>query len=129
MAGTLHTLLEAQALLPEARRRVAEVADLVGQLQRLAEQMREGTAPPHAADELASLEADVDTAFVWFEEHGVQVKSLEPALLDFPARAIRDGEPIDVLLCWRDDEDAIAYYHPPETGYISREPVAFLDDV
>lgn len=126
---TKHTLREAQELLPEARRRVGEITELVSQLQRLAGQMREGEAPSHAADDLASLEAAVDDAFLWFEEHAVQVKSLAPALLDFPARAIRDGEPIDVLLCWRDDEDTIAYYHPPETGYISREPVALLDDV
>lgn len=124
-----YTLREAQALLPEARHRAAEVAQLVAQLQELAGRVRDGTAPAGAADDLATLEAAVDAAFRWFEEHGVQVKSLAPTLLDFPARALRDGEAIDVLLCWRDDEDTIAYYHPPDTGYVSREPVALLDDV
>jgi hypothetical protein len=32
-----------------------------------------------------------------------------------------------VLLCWRDDEETLAYYHPLEGGYQGREPVAMLD--
>ncbi len=129
MNGPPYSLAEAQALLPEARRRVAEAAAAVRDLQDLLGDLRAGTGSPRAADRVAELEAAVETIFAWFERHGVQVKSLEPALLDFPARAIREGEPIEVLLCWRDDEDGIAYYHPPEGGYRMREPVALLDTV
>lgn len=129
MSGQLYTLEEAQALLPQARTRVTEVAALVADLQRLLAQLRSGTAPASAVEEAAALESAVDATFAWFDRHGVQIKSLAPALLDFRARAIRDGEPIEVLLCWRDDEDTIAYYHPPEGGYAGREPVAFLDRV
>ena len=129
MTGHRYTLDEAQALLPEARARIAEAAALVADLQRVLRQLRTGTAPAGTVEQATLLEADVDAAFGWFEDQGVQIKSLAPALLDFPARAIRDGEAVDVLLCWRDDEDAIAYYHPPEGGYAVREPVAFLDRV
>jgi hypothetical protein len=129
VTGHRYTLDEAQALLPAARTRIAEAAALVADLQRLLQQLRAGTAPASTIDQAAMLEAGVDVAFGWFEEQGVQVKSLSPALLDFPARAIRDGEAIDVLLCWRDDESAIAYYHSPEGGYGVREPVALLDRV
>jgi len=125
----LYSLEEAQALLPQARAKVTEAAALVADLQRLLMQLRAGTAPASTVDQAAMLEAGVDATFAWFEQHGVQIKSLTPALLDFPARAIRDGEVIEVLLCWRDDEDTIAYYHPPEGGYAVREPVAFLDRV
>ncbi|MFP4634710.1 MAG: DUF2203 domain-containing protein [Nitriliruptoraceae bacterium] len=129
MSGPLYTLEQAQALLPEARRQVERAAELVAELQRLGEQLRRGTAPEAAAADVAALQAAVEGTFHWFESQGVQIKSLEPALLDFPARAIRDGRPLEVLLCWRDDEQEIAYYHPPEGGYQLREPVAMLDEV
>jgi hypothetical protein len=124
-----YNLDDAQALLPEARRRVHELAAIVADLQRLVSQLRDGTAPAASADDAAALEDAVDASVAWFDQHAVQIKSLTPALLDFPATAIRDGEPIDVLLCWRDDEDTIAYYHPPESGYQGREPVAMLERV
>lgn len=129
MSGPLYTLEQAQALLPEARRQVERAAELVAELQRLGEQLRRGTAPEEAAADVASLEAAVEGTFHWFESQGVQIKSLAPALLDFPSRAIRDGRSLEVLLCWRDDEQEIAYYHPPEGGYPMREPVAMLDEV
>jgi hypothetical protein len=129
MSRHLYTLEEAQALLPQARTRITEAAALVADLQRLLMQLRTGTAPATTIDQAAMLEAGVEASFTWFEQHGIQIKSLAPALLDFPSRAIRDGEAIEVLLCWRDDEDTIAYYHPPEGGYAVREPVAFLDRV
>ncbi|GEM_PF-412180 len=124
-----YTLDEAQALLPEARQRIAEAADTLAQLRRLTQGLPGGDAPAGLADDVADLERRLEEQLRWFDERGIQVKGIAPALLDLPARAIRDGEPIDVLLCWRDDEDAIAYYHPPETGYRGREPVAMLDDV
>jgi hypothetical protein len=125
----LFDLAEAQALLPEARRRSADAAAVLERLEQLMDQLRLGTAPPGVVDEAAALEAAVDDALAWFEAKGVRVRSLSPPLLDFPARALRDGQELDVLLCWRGDEEAIAYYHPATTGYRTREPVAMLDRV
>jgi hypothetical protein len=34
-----------------------------------------------------------------------------------------------VLLCWREGEEALAWYHPEELGYLGRAPIAELDDV
>ena len=129
MTGQRYSLEQAQAVLPEARERAEQAGELVLELQRLVEQLRSGTAPIGATQQAASLEAEVEAIFGWFEARSVQVKSLAPILLDFPARAIRDGQAMDVLLCWRDDEQDIAYYHPPSGGYRSREPVAMLDQV
>lgn len=129
MSGHRYTLDEAQALLPEARTRIAEAAGQVAELHRLLLELRAGTSPANTLDRARTLEAGVDDAFGWFEERGVQIKSLSPALLDFPARAIRGGDALDVLLCWRDDEPTVAYYHPIDGGYGVREPVAFLDRV
>jgi hypothetical protein len=124
-----YTLAEGQALLPEARRRIAAAAETLTELRRLTQGPFGGNAPASLADDVVELEDRLEAQLRWFDERGIQVKGIAPALLDLPARAIRDGEPIDVLLCWRDDEDAIAFYHPPETGYQGREPVAMLDEV
>jgi hypothetical protein len=50
---------------------------------------------------------------------GVQIKSLEEGLLDFPAR--RGDE--DVLLCWKLGEDEIGYWHGLEEGFAGRKPL------
>ncbi len=123
------TYESAAALLPEARARIAEIADASARLQRLAMAIRAGDAADGDVPRAKALEAQIDADLGWFRERGVQVKGVAPALLDFPARASRDGESLVVLLCWREGEDALAWYHPVETGYIGRAPIAELDDV
>ncbi len=119
----------ASALLPEARRRIGEIAELSASLQQLAlairsEEVAEGDVPRAKA-----LEAQLDDELGWFREHGVIVKGVAPALLDFPARAVVDGERREVLLCWREGEEALAWYHSEELGYLGRAPIAELDEV
>lgn len=70
-----------------------------GELQQLAEQVAE------AVRELDAL--------------GVVVKDLDLGLLDFPG--LREGQ--EVELCWQVGEDAVAYWHPVETGYRGRKPI------
>jgi hypothetical protein len=55
------------------------------------------------------------------DEVGVQVKSLEEGLLDFPS--VRDGE--DVYLCWQVGEERVAFWHGIDEGFAGRKP---LDD-
>jgi hypothetical protein len=55
------------------------------------------------------------------DEAGVQVKSLEEGLLDFPS--VRDGQ--DVLLCWQVGEEKVAFWHGLDEGFAGRKP---LDD-
>jgi hypothetical protein len=125
----LFTFATAADLLPEARRRIAEVAEHAGRLQRLATRIDAGDGRPGAVAEAKALEARVDDELGWFRDQGIQVKGVAPALLDFPARAVVDGEEQVVLLCWREGEEALAWYHPVETGYLGRAPIAGLDDV
>lgn len=126
---TTSTLEEAQALLPEARRRVAEASALLADLRAMLQALRDGRAPASTTDDGAALETGFDRSMAWFTARGIQVKGFAPALLDFPAWAVLDGTDIEVLLCWRDDEDAIAYDHPATSGYRGREPIAMLDRV
>ncbi len=59
------------------------------------------------------------TALRVLDEVGVQVKSVEEGLLDFPSE--RDGE--DVLLCWRAGEERVAFWHGVDEGFAGRKPI------
>ena len=127
--ATTYTLATARELLPEARRRVTDLARTVLELQQLA---RESAAPagrPGTLPDLKAAEARADEQLGWFRQRDVQVKSVAPALLDFPAIAVRDGVHVEVLLCWREGEDGLDHFHPLDTGYLGRERVEVLDDV
>lgn len=124
-----YSLAEAQALLPAARLRVADLTNVVAQLRTLSTQLERGTGSAASAASVAMLQDAVDEELAWFEYHDVRITSLTPTLLDFPARAILDGEALEVYLCWREDEDTIAYYHRLDAGYRGRAPVGLLDRV
>ena len=61
-----------------------------------------------AADELS-----------WFGEAGIVLRDIEQGLIDFPG--MRDGK--EVFLCWRMGEDAVNYWHDPDTGFAGRRPL------
>ena len=123
------TYESAAAVLPEARERIEAVAERSAELQRLALAIRSGDQAEGDVPRAKAIEAQLDDALGWFRDQHIQVKGVAPALLDFPARAVVDGEEQVVLLCWREGEDALAWYHPVETGYLGRAPIADLDDV
>jgi hypothetical protein len=52
-------------------------------------------------------------------EIGVELKGLQPLLVDFPS--IRNGE--NILLCWALGEDDIAHWHTIEGGFRGRQPL------
>jgi hypothetical protein len=54
---------------------------------------------------------------------GVQLKDPSLALLDFPA--MHEGR--EILLCWKGDEETIAYWHEVQGGYGGRKPVGVLE--
>jgi hypothetical protein len=53
---------------------------------------------------------------------GVELKDPAQALLDFPA--MFEGR--EICLCWKGDEEAIAYWHELHGGYEGRKPVSLL---
>lgn len=124
-----YTHAEARRALPHARERIGEVAAMAAELHALAAELRAERPTPGALPAAKALEARIDEALGWFGAEGIQVKGIAPALLDFPARAVHEGRRIEVLLCWRDGEDDVTTWHPPETGYLGRRPIAELDEV
>ncbi|CAM3737625.1 DUF2203 domain-containing protein [Alkalicoccus chagannorensis] len=50
---------------------------------------------------------------------GAQLKGIEPALVDFPSFKGKT----EVLLCWREGEDEILFYHEKADGFAGRRPI------
>lgn len=78
------------------------------QLARGLREMRERLGADHAA---------LQAGFARITDQGIQVKGIDPALLDFPAW--HDGR--IVLLCWHEGEPAITYWHDLDAGFAGRQ--------
>jgi hypothetical protein len=102
--------------------------------------MDDDVFPPDPADDLAELAADLRTGgpselggraelkalearladlHTWFTGQGIEVKSLAPLLVDFPA--VLDGR--SVRLCWLEGEPELGWYHRTELGFAGRRPL------
>ncbi|SDN28419.1 hypothetical protein SAMN04487897_102381 [Paenibacillus sp. yr247] len=55
-----------------------------------------------------------------FQLTGVELKDIETGLVDFPA--LIEGQ--EVLLCWKQGEDRIRYYHGKDDGFAGRKPIS-----
>lgn len=101
--------------LADAQRRQAELVLRIGSNggDLVPSDLREAAAAIQR--EAREIEACVER----INDAGVQIKSLEEGLLDFPAR--RGGE--DVLLCWQVGEEEIGYWHGVDEGFAGRKPL------
>ncbi len=127
------TLSEAQTLLPvvesllrRAQAAGARTSELEREMQELSRRifMAGGMhvdvaqAARRRAEREKTLQEARDT-LAEMEEIGVQVKDLEKGLLDFPS--VMEGQ--DVLLCWKQGEGEIGYWHTAEDGFAGRKPL------
>jgi hypothetical protein len=105
------TRAEAESTLPLVRQIVADIL-------HTADRMREAA---DSGEALPSLEAELQGHLQEIEEIGCFYKdwNFEVGLVDFPA--VIDGE--TVFLCWRSDENELAWYHPVEEGFLGRKPL------
>lgn len=121
------TLAEATDALPEVRRRVRRIRELVAEMRRRDEAVGgNGQAPrdghgrsgargtPDPGSELRDLLAS-------FERDGVVLRDADRGLVDFPARS-PSGR--DFLLCWLDGEESIDWWHWPDAGFAGRTPLS-----
>jgi hypothetical protein len=70
--------------------------------------------------EIARSLVEISRAVGELEAVEVVHRDLDRGLIDFPS--LRDGE--EVYLCWLvDDEDEIAFWHEPDTGFAGRRPL------
>ncbi len=117
-----YTVAEARQLLPEVRKRLAQLAELRQELQELDEILR---AQNCAGKDLGGLRvnrwvkavAALNQAVRWFHVAEIQIKDLDRGLIDFPA--IIGGR--EVFLCWEHDDEDIEFWHDLDSGYAGRE--------
>jgi hypothetical protein len=119
------TLDEAQALLPELREVAAELVSARADLMELQMALSQGQPSQLGGRaEAKALEARMSELLSWFPAQGLQIRGWAPLLLDFPSQL--DGE--DVLLCWLEGDETIAWYHRPEHGFAGRRRLPQLGD-
>jgi hypothetical protein len=111
-------LAEARGLLPEVRRRADEAISVRADLVELQAALEQGEPRPRLGGlaEAKGFQAQLSELLGWFPAQGIELKSIAPLLIDFPAEM--DGEP--VLLCWLEGEDQLTWYHKPEHGFAGR---------
>lgn len=123
-----YTMDEANAMMPEVRAILLQMAFEQARLERTHEEMHrhlEGNGTPAAREEADRLEvqmAEIADGIRSLQAHladrGIQVRDLEMGLVDFPAE--RDGD--RVWLCWRLADPEVAFWHGTDEGYATRRP-------
>lgn len=115
---------EANALLPDLIRKMAEISDQARRARSLAEGAnRVEGGEPTARARLEQIQRAVNEMVAAIAADGVLVKGTDPGLLDFPA--LRHGQ--EVYLCWREGEDRIDHWHPIHTGVAGRQELDYGD--
>lgn len=120
---TYFTPQEANRTLPLVKRIVRDIRETGRQLQGAAEEL-DGSAAEDP--EIRKQMKELEELFEELEQIGCSYKdpNFTVGLVDFPS--VIDGQ--EVMLCWRSDEESVAFYHGPE-GYRGRKPIpkAYLD--
>lgn len=127
-AAALWTLERANRALPLVRRIVADLVQAHAKWRDLVERFTIATAlsttrPSPEAERLqreaARAASEIEGFVQELVELGVECKSLESGLVDFPAE--REGRV--VYLCWRDGEEAVTHWHEVDAGFAGRQPL------
>ncbi|MFB9840645.1 DUF2203 domain-containing protein [Actinoallomurus acaciae] len=117
MTERTFTLSEARALLPEVRAQIDAIVAARADLAELSYALRSGEPSRLGGKpEQKGYEARIDEAVGWFTIQGIEVKSLTPVLIDFPA--YHGGR--SVRLCLLEGERELTWYHRTELGFAGR---------
>ncbi len=97
------------------------VKKIVIDILRIGQSVREisvKTEKPEDDPEINRLMDQLDELFDELEELGCSYRdwNFSEGMVDFPA--IIKGR--EVFLCWKSDEEKVAFYHDPESGYGGR---------
>ncbi|CAM3541111.1 DUF2203 domain-containing protein [Marinicrinis lubricantis] len=120
------TLEEAGKLLPILEQELDKLQALKNRFDELYAFLKEMRY--EGAEERALFQVESELEFLQIEaklhiqnifKQGVQLKSIELGLLDFPSRL--EGE--EVLLCWKQGEDGITHYHGVNEGFMGRKVI------
>jgi len=125
----LFTPREANELLPEliglsasASEGARKYRDLMVWIRE--EQNLDAESRMAAQEDAERIREEVRMMVIQIANHGVEVKGLNPALLDFPAQ--REGQ--SVYICWREDEPRALHWHPSHEGFDGRQEILDPDN-
>lgn len=111
---------EANVLIPALSLRLSRCGDLLRRHQDLVERADEDVLRrAELLFQAEAVRAEAEGIVQEIATEGVEVKGVEPALLDFPA--LRYGQ--EVFLCWRSGESRVGAWHPMTTGFDGRRPL------
>lgn len=129
---SLFTLEQAEALLPRVRdelvamqgckRRIDALRVELGEVTGKATgngHVRSGAGLPAKRREAEGLVEELNGRLATLNEWGVEIKSIDDGLADFPSD--RDGR--TVYLCWKLGEERIAWWHEIDAGFAGRQPL------
>jgi hypothetical protein len=112
------TPAEANDLLPEIEKTVAQISDIKKGSEMLSDEAEMADAMGHLQNEIQKL-----------EDLGCVLKDLSIGLVDFPA--VRLG--VRAWLCWKSGEKKVEFWHGLHEGFANRKPVNedefYLDDI
>jgi hypothetical protein len=121
-AGTVYSVEQANALLPELRKRIERIREARQRLLRASRRITEKVASDGggvAGTDWFEAQRVLRDEVVWLADRDIALRDPETGLLDFPGE--REGEPI--WLCWRLDEERVGWWHPIDSGFIARKPL------
>tara|TARA_R110002072_G_scaffold166412_2_gene319681 strand:+ start:387 stop:785 length:399 start_codon:yes stop_codon:yes gene_type:complete len=112
----IFTPFEANRTLPLVRQIVRDVLERGQELMRIHER-----ADPADRSRMEDLVEDLNGFFTELEGIGCTFRApnFEIGLVDFPGQI--DGDLVH--LCWRSDEESVAFYHLPEAGFAGRKAI------
>ena len=125
------TLREANSLLPQIKLLVDEIKEKRKKLYHALDRYEDEIEGRNDKLEIMFYKTEIDTynkeineLIEIIESFGVMVKGIDPFLVDFPSEY--DGEKI--LLCWKEDEEKIEYWHGLYEGFAGRKHVSEIED-
>ena len=120
---------EANAILPEVRVRVERAADGAREIRQLqfltkGDPDLDETERARMLEHIELLREQVARIVEEVHQMGVEIKGLNPQLVDFPG--LLNGQ--EVYLCWQEGEKYLSWWHPIHTGVAGRQPLEDIDD-
>jgi hypothetical protein len=113
----VYTVEEARAVLATLRPVLDDVVVVRADAAELASAVQRGVASPLGGlPELKAAQARLDELLSLVADEDLQIKSVAPLLLDFPAEL--NGVP--VLLCWLEGDPELGWYHRADLGFLGR---------
>ncbi|MCA9242429.1 MAG: DUF2203 domain-containing protein [Phycisphaerales bacterium] len=124
--GRFFTVETANRALSLVRPITADIVKQYAELMRSRTRFQTLSLENAHDDELEALNDQIDAAterlnglIDELHDVGAQLKDPRTGLIDFPA--LHEGR--IVLLCWKVDEERLAYWHELETGFGGRQPI------